>query len=117
MSYLTSLFYPRIVLSQSLFLICAEVMMIEVLEDMEEGVFVGGKLVSDVRFADDQGMVASTEMGLQTLMNKLNDTAINYGMKINVQKTKTMVVRWDGGGVVNITVDGQKLNKSKVSNT
>src|SRR6267154_5036123 len=81
-----------------LFSIYAEVMMVEVLEDMEEGVVVGGKLVSDVRFADDQGMVASTEMGLQTLMNKLNDTAINYGMKINVQKTKAMVVRWDGGG-------------------
>ena len=45
-------------------------------------------MVSEVRFADDQGMVASTEMGLQTLINKLNDTAINYGMKINVQTTK-----------------------------
>jgi len=74
---------------------------------------VGGKLVSDVRFADDQGMVASTEMGLQTLMNKLNDTAINYGMKINVQKTKTMVVRWNGGGVVNITVDGKRIEQVK----
>src|SRR6267154_4358154 len=80
---------------------------------MEEGVLVGGKLVSDVRFADDQGMVASTEMGLQTLMNKLNDTAINYGMKNNVQRTKTMVVRWDGGGVVNITVDGQRIEQVK----
>src|SRR6267154_3862894 len=56
-------------------------------------------------------MVASTEMGLQTLMNKLNDTAINYGMKINVQKTKTVVVRWDGGGVFNITVDGQRIEQ------
>src|SRR3954471_23562855 len=74
-------------------------MMVEALEDMEEGVLVGGQLVTDVRFADDQGMVAGTEMGLQRLMNKLNDTAKNFGMKINVQKTKTMVVRWDGGGV------------------
>ena len=57
-------------------------------------------MVSDVRFADDQGMVAGTEMGLQRLMNKLNDTAENFGMKINIQKTKTIVVRWDGGGVV-----------------
>src|SRR6267154_1575626 len=80
---------------------------------MEEGVLVGGKLVSDVRFADDQGMVASTEMGLQTLMNKLNDTAINYGMNINVQKTKTMVVRWNGGGIVNITVDRQRIEQVK----
>src|SRR6267154_5770412 len=47
------------------FSIYAEVMMIEVLEDMKEGVVLGGKLISDVRFADDQGMVASTEMGLK----------------------------------------------------
>src|SRR5207245_5844750 len=72
-----------------------------------------GKLVSDVRFADYQGMVAGTEMGLQRLMNKLNDTAKNFDMKINVQKTKTMVVCWDGGGVVNITVDGQRIEQVK----
>ena len=46
-------------------------------------------------------------------MNKLNDTAKNFDMKINVQKTKTMVVRWDGGGVVNITVDGQRIEQVK----
>ena len=38
-------------------------------------------------------MVAGTEMWLQRLMNKLNDTAKNLGIKINDQKTKTMVVR------------------------
>src|SRR3989441_3899475 len=99
-------------LSPLLFSIYAEVMMIEALEDMEEGVLVGGQLISDVRFADDQGM-ASTEMGLQRLMNKLNDTAKNFGMKINVQKTKTMEIRWDGGIVVSITVDGQRIEQVK----
>src|SRR2546425_1105217 len=100
-------------LSPLLFSIYAEVMMIEALEDMEEGVLVGGQLISDVRFADDQGMVASTKMGLQRLMNKLNDTAKNFGRKINVQKTKTIVVRWDGDGVVNITVDGLRIEQVK----
>ena len=40
-------------------------------------------------------------------------TAINYGMKINVQKTKTMVVRWNGGRVVNITVNGKRIEQVK----
>ena len=96
-----------------LFSIYAEVTMIEALEDMEEGVPVGGQLVNDVEFADDQGMVAGTEMVLQRLMNKLNDTAKNFGMKINIQKTKTMVVRWDGGCVVSITVDGKRIEQVK----
>src|SRR6266516_7746890 len=100
-------------ISPLLFSIYAEVMMMEALEDMNEGVKVGGQLVSDVRFADDQGMVASTESRLQSQMNKLNDTAKTFGMKINVQKTKTIVVSWDGGGVVNITIDGQRIEQVK----
>ena len=81
-------------ISPLLFSIYAEVMMIKALEDMEEGVSVGGQLVSDVRFADDQGMVAGIEMVLHEIINKLNDTAKNFGMKINVKKNKkTTVVR------------------------
>src|SRR3989442_14294701 len=75
-------------ISPLLFSIYAEVMMIEALEDMEAGVPVGGQLVSDVRFADDQDMVAGTEMESQRLMNKLNETAENFGMKMNIQRTK-----------------------------
>ena len=59
-------------------------------------------------------MVSSTEGGLQKLLNKLNETANDFGVKINVQKIKTMVVSWDGGGVVSITVDSQRI---KILNT
>jgi len=55
-------------------------------------------MMSDVRFADGQGMVSGTESGLQKLMSKLNGTAKKFSMKINIRKTKTMVVRRDGGG-------------------
>ena len=42
-------------------------------------------------------MVASTEIGLQRLMDRLNAIAKKYSMKINIKQTKTMVVskkRW-----------------------
>ena len=48
-------------LSPLLFSIYAEMMMKEAMEDITEGVKVGGELLKDVRFADDQAMVASTE--------------------------------------------------------
>ena len=70
-------------------------------------------MVSDVWYTDDQDMVSGTEIGLQRLLNKWNDTAKNFGIKINVQKTKTMVVSWDGGCVVSITVDGQSIEQVK----
>ena len=42
-------------------------------------------------------MVSSSEDGLQRLMDRLNETANGFNMKINVQKTKTTVVSRDGG--------------------
>jgi hypothetical protein len=62
-------------MSPLLFNIYAEFMMMEAMEGIEEGVKVGGKVVGDVRFADDQGMIASTQRGLQSMMDKLNATA------------------------------------------
>ena len=58
-------------------------------------------------------MMSSSEDGLQRLMNTLNDTANRFNMKINVQKTKTMVVSKDEGQVVNITIDGQRVEQVK----
>ena len=45
-------------LSPLLFSIFVERMVTEGLDNINEGVNVGGELVADVRFADDQGMVA-----------------------------------------------------------
>ena len=98
-------------ISPLLFSIYAEVMMTETLGEDEEGILVGGQRVSDVRFVDVQGMVSNIESRLQKLMDKLNETAKKFSMKINIQKTNTMLVCRDGGGVVNITVDGQRVEQ------
>ena len=43
-------------------------MMEEALGNVEEGIRVGGELIKDVKYADDQGMIANTEAWLQSLM-------------------------------------------------
>ena len=63
-------------------------MMKEALENVEEGISVGGELIKDVKYADDQGMVANTEAGLQILMDSLNTTAKHYDMKINIKRQR-----------------------------
>ena len=83
------------------FNIYAEAMMMEAMEDIDEGIKVGGKLIKDVRFPDDQNMIANSESGLQKIMNGLNSTASNYNMKINIKKTKVMRVSRVGGEVNN----------------
>ena len=52
-------------LSPILFSIYVERMMLEAMDGLEEGISVGGELIRDVRFADDQAMLGSTERGLQ----------------------------------------------------
>src|SRR6478609_2154219 len=92
-------------LSPLLFSIYTEMMMQEALKNVEEGIRVGGELIKDVKYADDQAMVANTEAKLQSLMNSLNTTAKHYDMKINIKKTKAMVVSSNGGKRVNIIVE------------
>ena len=64
-------------------------MIIEAMEDVEEGVGVRGELLKDVKFADDQGMVSETEKELQTIMDALRKTGKEYDMRINVKKDKS----------------------------
>ena len=44
-------------------------------------------------------------------MDGLNSTALKYGMKINIKKTKVMRVSREGE--VNITINGTKLEQAK----
>src|SRR6476469_4791858 len=98
-------------LSHLLFSIYAEMMMKEALENVEKGIRVGGELIKDVKYANDQGMVANTEEGLQSLMDSLNTTAKHYDMKINIKMTKAMVGSRNGGERVNITVEGPSVEQ------
>ena len=71
-----------------LFSLYVEEMMKEALIDLDEGVQVGGNWLKDVRFADDQGMVSSTEQRLQLILDKLNESAKQYDIEINVKSIK-----------------------------
>ena len=97
--------------SPLLFSIYAEMMMKEALENVEVGIWIGGELIKDVKYADDQGMVANTEAELQSFLDSLNITAKHYDMKINIKKTKAMVVSRNGGERVNLTVEGQSVEQ------
>jgi len=53
---------------------------------------MGGMILKNVRFVDDQGMTASTEAVLQNLLDLLN-AAKFFNMKIKVKITKTLSVK------------------------
>jgi len=57
-------------ISPTLFNVYAEAMMKEALDDLKEGICVGGELVQSVSYADDQAMAAYTEKGLQNILDE-----------------------------------------------
>src|ERR1043165_6788967 len=70
--------------------------------------------IQALRFADDQAMLATTQEGLQRLMNQLNLISIKYNMKINIGKTKTMRIgRGEEEIEVKITINGEEVEQVK----
>ena len=64
-----------------------------------------------MRFADDQAMVSSSNAGLQRIIDTLNKTSNDYGMKINFKKTKLMRVRKTGGKKMKSTINGHRVEQ------
>jgi len=79
----------------------------------QDGVKVGGGIVQSVRFADDQTMVANSNAGLQRIINYINKTSEEQGMKITVKKIKVMRISVKEGSKVNINIDRVKLEQVK----
>src|SRR3984885_14147392 len=100
-------------LSPLLFNIYIEEIIKEALEDLEEGIKVGGMRIRALRFADDQAMMAGSEEGLQTIIDRLNTTSKEYGMKINNKKTKVMRIGKGEQKIVKITIEGEELEQVK----
>lgn len=101
-------------LSPLLFNIYIEELMQEAMEDIEEGVKVGGRLIKALRFADDQAMLATTQEGLQKMMDKLNLTSRKYNMKINIGKTKSMRISREEEEVTEkIKINGEEVEQVK----
>jgi len=72
---------------------------------------VNGLLVKAVQFADDQAMVSSSNAGLQRIIDALNNISNDYGIKINIKKTKVMRVCKTGGKEMKITINSQKVEQ------
>ena len=56
------------------------------------GVNIGGRRIKCITFTDDMGLLAEDERMLKNMLKELNDRCKDYGMKININKTKTTVI-------------------------
>ena len=61
-----------------------------------KGVNIGGRNYNNLRYADDTAdtaLLAAIEKELSELISKTNEVGKQFGMKINIKKTRAMVVR------------------------
>ena len=95
-------------LSPTLFNIFLERIMTDALEDHESTVSIGGRIINNLRFADDIDGLAGTEQELVDLIQRIDKTSKSYGMEINAEKTKLMTNN-SSGIFAKIKLNGQEL--------
>jgi len=97
-------------LSPYLFNIMAEVLIRLALEGYTGGFGIGGILVTNLRYADDIVLSASSEAELQELINRVNRVASDTGMRVNAKKAKLMKVS-DDPIPVSVTIRSEKVEE------
>ena len=60
------------------------------LEETQAGIKIARRNINNLRYADDTTLMAESEE-LNSLLMKLKETSEKLGLKLNIQKTKTMV--------------------------
>ena len=70
--------------------------MTDALEDYVGTVSIGGRAITNIRFADDIDGLAGEEEELASLVQRLDKDSTVYGMEISAEKTKLMTNNTSG---------------------
>ena len=82
--------------------------MTDALEDHEGTVSIGGRTITNLRFADDIDGLAGEEEEMAKLVERLHKASTAYGMEISAEKT-TLMTNNTSGINTEIKVNGHKL--------
>ena len=93
------------ILSPLLFNIYAEKIMREALDKWDKGIGIGGRKVSNLRYADDTTLIAGNREDLIELIEKVKSSSEKAGLYLNVNKTKVIAT----GELDSIIVDGENI--------
>ena len=78
----------------------------------DKGIKIGGKTINNLRYADDTVLLAETKEDLQLIINEVNKVGKEYGMKMNANKTKTMVItRKENTPQIKLEIDGTEIKQ------
>ena len=88
------------------------------LEETQAGIKIAGR-INNLSYADDTTLMVESEEELKSLLMKVKEESEKVGLKLNIQKTKTMasgpITSWEIDGETVETVPDFILGGSKIT--
>ena len=89
------------------------------LEKTQAGIKIVGRNINNLTYADDTTLMAESEEELKSLLIKVKEESEKVGLKLNIQKTKTMasspITSWETDGETVVTVSDFIFLGSKIT--
>ena len=79
------------------------------LEEHHDGITIGGRRETNLRFADDTTLLCTSKEALLDLLKKVKEASMSKNRLLNSQKTKIMVVDKDRDRKEDFVLDGEKI--------
>ena len=72
------------------------------LEDAQAGIKIAGRIINNLRYADDTTLMAQMEQELKRLLMKVKEESEKAGLKLNIQKmnilASSLITSWQLDG-------------------
>ena len=75
------------------------------LEETQAGIKIARRNLNNLRYADDTTFMAESEEELKSLLMKVKEESEKVGLKLNIQKTKSMA----SGPITSWELDGETV--------
>ena len=75
------------------------------LHEVQAGIKIAGRNINNLRYADDNTLMAESEEKLKSLLMKVKKESEKAGLKLNIQKTKIMLF----GPITSWQIDGETV--------
>ena len=99
------------ILSPCLFNFYAEYIMRNAgLEKAQAGIKIYRRNINNLRYVNDTTLMAESEEELKSLLMKVKDETEQVGLKLNIQKTKTMA----SGPITSCEIDGETVETVRI---
>ena len=72
---------------------------------MQVGIKIAGRNINNLRYPDDTTLMAESEEELKSLLINVKEESEKVGLKLNIQKTKTMA----SGPITSWQIDGETM--------